>query len=463
MVKKGIDWSNMSRKIRFFFIFILMNMIVLNVLSISSKSSGQNENHTGQYVGANEENIPTKYNFTDNIAFQINSTSNVSFDITIDEGLENRFLGINASNTEQLNLSIQLREKFAIAPQAKMKYRNTQKNSDSNGNSGNQNPNSPPNPSIETEYNTNYTYNTYFIININGSFDSLTFYNQINENYGFSNKKNLSWVLFDNNTQEWNMLDTKLDSTSNISNNPQPSQTTNETSGIEILSTTLNSSDVINSQFILTIIEFSPVPTVTASDSEEPSDTYIKWFLIFGITLVAIFGLLMTRNEFRSYLKTRYIHIDKGAHRLNLEQVLENENREKIINHILSDPGIHFNELERQVDISGGTLAWHLDILVTYKIIRKQRVGQYLVYYPYFDKNPISNLDLKLQKSKTTLEILQLINDNPGMYQNQIAKRMDLNHKTVKYHLDKLLEANIIKFEKKGRRKVFYQDQVKLD
>ena len=108
------------------------------------------------------------------------------------------------------------------------------------------------------------------------------------------------------------------------------------------------------------------------------------------------------------------------------------------------------------MNISAGTLVWHLDILETFKVIQKQRIGQYLVYYPYTVKNPISKLDLKLRKSRTTLEILQLINDHPGMYQNQIARRMDLNHKTIKYHLDKLIESGLIISKKSNRRKIFY-------
>ena len=154
------------------------------------------------------------------------------------------------------------------------------------------------------------------------------------------------------------------------------------------------------------------------------------------------------------------MHINTGPHRLTIEQVLENENRDKIITLILEQPGVHFNEILREIDISAGTLVWHLDILETFKVIQKQRIGQYLVYYPYTVKNPISKLDLKLRKSRTTLEILQLINDNPGMYQNQIAHRMDLNHKTVKYHIDKLIESEFIQTKKKGRKNLFFPKKI---
>ena len=72
------------------------------------------------------------------------------------------------------------------------------------------------------------------------------------------------------------------------------------------------------------------------------------------------------------------------------------------------------------------------------------------------EKNPLSKLDSKLSKSKTTLKVLTLINGNPGIYQSQIAKQLGLHHKTVKYHLKKLIKVDAIHSEKKGRRIKFY-------
>lgn len=152
----------------------------------------------------------------------------------------------------------------------------------------------------------------------------------------------------------------------------------------------------------------------------------------------------------------RILYINKGLHTLTMEEVLENTTRSKIIDLIIDNPGIHHNELLREADVSASTLAWHLDILETYKIIHKQRVGQYLIYYPYLDKNPFAEFDPNIVKSKTTLDIYQLIGDNPGMYQSQIARRMDLDHKTVRYHLDKLLEAELIHSDNKIRKKGYY-------
>ncbi|MHA1281572.1 MAG: winged helix-turn-helix transcriptional regulator [Promethearchaeota archaeon] len=139
-----------------------------------------------------------------------------------------------------------------------------------------------------------------------------------------------------------------------------------------------------------------------------------------------------------------------------MDEVLENENRNKIIELILKEPGIHFNELLRKTGLAAGNLVWHLDILETYKIIGKKRIGNYIAYFPYYPKNPISNLDLKLSKSKLTLEILEMIESEPGIWNSLITKRKKVDHKTIQYHIKKLIDLGLIIVKKEGRKKKLY-------
>ncbi len=122
----------------------------------------------------------------------------------------------------------------------------------------------------------------------------------------------------------------------------------------------------------------------------------------------------------------------------------------------MSEPGIHFNELLRKTGLAAGNLVWHLDILETYKIIGKKRIGNFIVYFLYYQKNPISNIDLKLQKSKLTLEVLEMIENDPGIWNNLITKKFKVDHKTILYHINKLKELNLINIKKEGRKKKLF-------
>ena len=181
------------------------------------------------------------------------------------------------------------------------------------------------------------------------------------------------------------------------------------------------------------------------------------WFIIIPVFVVLIALLIaISKEDYINYIKNRITPIEKGFHRLTLQDVLDNENRDKIIDFILKNPGIHLNELLRKTNLSPGNLVWHLDILEKYKIIKKESFEHYIVYFPYYQSNPISNLDLKLQKSELTLKVLEMIEKEPGIWNNSITKKMKINRKTIHYHIKKLSDLGLIYSEKTGSKKKLF-------
>lgn len=433
--------------ISFFFmgIFLFIFLFSGGITFVFAQGGGnQGSGYQGQQP---PKNGPTEYQFSNNN--QVNMSSNVAIDLNmkVSENVANRFVDIVVNNSQTVALQLQIQEYFDVPPQNRLHWRkvqgqhSTQTTTTSPGNPG-------PGPhalsdqssslfanndeSFDTEdKEINFTYNTYFLLTFNSTIEFLQLSTILDAAQGLNPDNDYVWILFNNATNLWEMVE---------SNQEGPS-----------LSIQLDGTEFTQTQYILTIATLVPI-TPTIPFWETTTGIII---IIAGLIALAI-GLLMSRTDFRNYLYTRIIDIEKGAHRLTLDEVLENEKRDEIIQLILEMPGIHFNELLRQTDLAPGNLVWHLDILETFKIIRKQRVGQYLIYFPYLDKNPISKLDLKLQKSKTTLEILQLINDHPGIYQNQLAARMSMDHKTIQYHLNKLAEVEVIRFETKGRKRLCY-------
>jgi len=49
-----------------------------------------------------------------------------------------------------------------------------------------------------------------------------------------------------------------------------------------------------------------------------------------------------------------------------------------------------------------------------------------------------------------------MIEKKPGIWNNFITKRMKVDHKTIQYHINKLIELNLINFKKEGRKKKIY-------
>ncbi len=419
--------------------------IIINIIISPVNSQGPPDT-TGKFNGNQEHgpHISKKYKFGDNLSFELKSQNGVNFSISYDEDLANRMLGMDINNSDNISMQINYLKTFDHPVEKKVKggysfnlFKSLSIRSESfysiNSNSHVLSDPNNNNEDNEIILDSNFNLGAYFTISLEpDKIDSIEIYTLLNysQSYSSSDGDQYLWVYYDYKSNEWISLNTGI-----IEN------------GVSFVL----DGDAIFDEFTITVVKISDQSAVF------PFQENIFLYFILGIVVVAvIFGFLMSSQEYRQFLLNRVLHIDKGAHRLSMEDVLENKNRNQIIDMVLSSPGIHFNEILRKTGLSAGNLAWHLDILETFKVIKKQRIGQYLVYYPYHERNPISKLDPLLQKSRTTLEILQIINDHPGIFQKQIAHRMDLDHKTVKYHIDKLLDAKIIISEKIGRKKLYY-------
>ncbi|MHA1747000.1 MAG: winged helix-turn-helix transcriptional regulator [Promethearchaeota archaeon] len=205
-----------------------------------------------------------------------------------------------------------------------------------------------------------------------------------------------------------------------------------------------------NTQKTLIFTLFNRI-TLTPAVSDGPSVSFPFFPVIIGLAFLIVSTLALSSEHYRTLI-VRTINPNHGMHRLNFGEIFENENRMKIINAVLDEPGIHFNELKRQCNVQTGQLRWHINLLESYGILQMHKIGQYNAYYPTISENPISAADLPIIKSKSTLNILKMIEDVPGITASRIAKILGLGRNTVKYHVDKLLEKQLISITKEGRQ-----------
>ena len=180
------------------------------------------------------------------------------------------------------------------------------------------------------------------------------------------------------------------------------------------------------------------------------------WIVIVVIiAIVLIFGLVMSKGEYRQWVIQRFSRHQVGIHRLSIEDVLENETRSKIIDFILDRPGCNFNQIRDAARLQAGAATWHLELLLQYGVIRRVETGQFHLYYPLYVKNPIEALDLHLVKSETTLAILEFIAQHPTSNQEGIGKAVGKDVRTVRYHLKKLQDANLVAVTDDHRHRIY--------
>ncbi len=384
-------------------IFINFSFLISNVLSHRTEDIPSFS--TQDQIYPNES---VKYIFSKNLIFEISTDSFIDLEIQYDNKIENRqiFFLINNSNPISLNItSKESMQGFGMVE--------------------------PPQGPQKGETQFQNKYDCIFQINTNTTIENMTIRSFKRSLYGFNPTSGYSLALYEPSQESWGVVSTI-------------EQFNESTSEYSLEGSLINLQ--ADTEYYITFFEIIEV-----------FDNWI-WviILIVGAIGMASLAILISKKDYFQYLRTRTIPIEKGAHRLSLEDVLENENRNKIIDSILSEPGIHFNELLRKTEIAAGNLVWHLDILETYKVIGKKRLGNFLAYFPYYQKNPLSNLDLQLSKSKLTLEILQMIEKEPGLWNSIITKRFKVDHKTIQYHLKKLTDLNLVHFKSEGRKKKIF-------
>ena len=399
----------LKNRSKLFSIFVLLLVIINFNILISQVLSHRTENIPGfstqDKVYPNES---VKYVFFNNIIFDISTDSFIDLNIHYENGIENRqiYFLINNSNPISLNIS------------SKVSMQNF-------GMSG------MPQGPRKGETQLQYRYNCILQIKTNTTIESLTITSIKNSIYGLNPNLEYSLALYESSQDSWELINTIEELNESSSEYTLAGSVSNIQADTEYFITFYDVVNVFDNWFLMII-------------------------LIVGAIGIASIAILISKKDYFQYLKTRTIPIEKGAHRLSLEDVLENENRNKIIDLILKEPGIHFNELLRKIEIAAGNLVWHLDILETYKVVGKKRIGNFIAYFPYYQKNPISNLDLRLSKSKLTLGILEMIEKEPGLWNSVITKHFKVDHKTIQYHINKLKDLNLIQFRSEGRKKKIF-------
>lgn len=134
-----------------------------------------------------------------------------------------------------------------------------------------------------------------------------------------------------------------------------------------------------------------------------------------------------------------------------VKTILQNQNRTAILEYIGKNPGCTLADLSKSTDINRGTARYHLYLLlIERKVIRKKN-GK----LSYLFANGGTQLERKqlygyiMNPSKR--EILDTILNTPGISNKEIAERLQIDRSTVYWHLQPLLEEEMVVSQWDGR------------
>jgi len=131
--------------------------------------------------------------------------------------------------------------------------------------------------------------------------------------------------------------------------------------------------------------------------------------------------------------------------------ILQLDTRRRIYELIFSSPGLHFREIMRKLDIKIGVLEYQLDILDKQELIVKKKDGYYTRYFIRDKISPKEKTIISLLRLKIPRHIVLFLYFNKYSCNKDILNEMGIPPSTLSYYLRKLVRADILVDEVRGR------------
>src|SRR5919199_1967823 len=139
------------------------------------------------------------------------------------------------------------------------------------------------------------------------------------------------------------------------------------------------------------------------------------------------------------------------------------ENKLYIYKYIVNYPGVHLRKICRELRLAMGDTQYQLSILEKESKIKSRRVNNYRHYYPLTIPNEQNELILAFLRQETIRDILIYLLENPGSSQQVLANFMNVSSPTIKWHMSRLIESDLVMTTREGKIvKYFIKDPKSL-
>ncbi|MHA2217613.1 MAG: hypothetical protein ACXACY_16890 [Candidatus Hodarchaeales archaeon] len=234
-------------------------------------------------------------------------------------------------------------------------------------------------------------------------------------------------------------------------------------------------------------IQNTALPEETSQTTTSPgllfsiSEETIQTGLVVGSISILVIGLVYAvsqalnkakistdlpkdRSFFTSLLLSPIIFIGQILYppivrRIDEYNVLENDYRNQIIDILKDRDFLHFRELKRELEIGTSSLRWHLQVLEDFRIIDRQKRGQYEIYY-LIRKNPEpSFLELYFAIiSGAGAGVAKAFTLDTSWNLESLSEYLGKSKESIRYHVKKFEEMNLL-IPNNGRYKLNPQKQ----
>jgi predicted transcriptional regulator len=126
------------------------------------------------------------------------------------------------------------------------------------------------------------------------------------------------------------------------------------------------------------------------------------------------------------------------------------DTRDRVGDRVRADPGVHFNELVRGLDLAPGQVQYHLRRLEW--VVEADLYGQTHYYPPEYDEG--ERRALALLRRETAADVVALLLETGALPATEVAERVGIARSTLSWHVDRLTEAGLVGEERDHRNRV---------
>ncbi len=147
-----------------------------------------------------------------------------------------------------------------------------------------------------------------------------------------------------------------------------------------------------------------------------------------------------------------------GAKFVNAENILENDARRSIFEYISVHPGVHLRAAATALELSTTNVLWHLRKLEQANLVTSKKFEGYKVFYPVEGGVETKRIALasSVLRNPNAAGILEYVAAHPSAHQREIARALGVNHGTIRWHLRKLEDAELVSPLKKEHTTHYY-------
>lgn len=140
----------------------------------------------------------------------------------------------------------------------------------------------------------------------------------------------------------------------------------------------------------------------------------------------------------------------------DLDDVLALTSRDKVFKNIEDNPGLHFRELQRRTGLATGALQYHIDYLIRKHYVRQEKQGKFVRFFSVRGPKIENEKVLFLLRQNSLRAIILFLLGRRRANNDTIAEAVSLSPSTTSWHLQKLIDAEIVGSKKAGRKTYYF-------